>query len=74
MHKDNDQDSSAFAGHHSLGTKHNQASAGDHNHNGSNSVRLMEGVTLTGSTGGNIALQNLIAELATVLGFEDATT
>jgi hypothetical protein len=34
----------------------------------------MEGIELTGSKGGNVALANLITELAAILGFTDSTT
>lgn len=58
----------------SLGTGNTQASPGDHIHDGVMSRRLMTGVTITGSRGGNAALTNLITALADALGFEDATT
>lgn len=58
----------------SLGTGNTQASPGDHTHDGVMSRRLMSGVTITGSKGGNTALANLITALADALGFEDATT
>ena len=58
----------------SLGPGNLQASPGDHNHDGTTSKRLMEGIELTGSKGGNVALANLITELAAILGFTDSTT
>lgn len=69
-----DTDSSAFAKHHTLGRKHHQASSGDHNHDGINSRKLMTGITVTGSKGGNAALADLITKLSTALGFTDGTT
>lgn len=74
FHARADTDSSSLAIHHTLGIKHDQSSPGDHLHDGKSSRRLMEGVTLTGSKGGNVALANLITELSEVLGFTDNTT
>jgi hypothetical protein len=74
FHTNADTDSHSGAVHHTLGTKHDQASPGDHKHDGASSLRLLEGKTLTGSTGGNIALQHLISLLAETFGFEDSTT
>lgn len=74
FHERSDVDSSWSAQHHSLGVKHDQASPGDHIHNGEGSLFLMEGVTITGSKGGNAALASLINALADYLGFTDGTT
>jgi hypothetical protein len=74
FHERSDVDSSALAQHHTLGVKHDQASPGDHNHNGEGSLFLMDGITITGSKGGNAALADLITKLAAALGFTDATT
>lgn len=74
FHERADTDSSSTAAHHTLGVKHDQASPGDHKHEGQGSLRLMEGVTIIGSKGGNSALGDLISKLSTVLGFTDATT
>lgn len=74
FHTRADTDSSALAAHHTLGVKHDQASPGDHKHNGVGSLFLMEGITITGSKGGNAALADLITKLAAALGFTDATT
>src|SRR6266540_2949258 len=50
FHARDDVDSSAKAHHHTLGIKHDQASPGDHKHNGKNSKKLFEtGVTSTGA-------------------------
>lgn len=72
-------DNSWNAPHHTLGTKHDQASAGDHTHNGVNSngidaSKLMAGITITGSRGGNVALGNLLTELSKAFGFTNGTT
>jgi hypothetical protein len=74
FHARSDLDSSWNAQHHTLGIKHDQASPGDHIHDGKSSRRLMEGQTLTGSKGGNVALANLITKLSATLGFTDSTT
>lgn len=76
FHTKADTDSGAGAVHHTLGIKHDQASPGDHLHDGKSSRRIMEGkgVVLTGSKGGNVALANLITLLANTLGFTDSTT
>lgn len=74
FHDKSDSDSSQAAKHHSLGTKHDQASCGDHDHDGANSKKIMKGITVTGAKGGNVALANLITALAAALGFTDNTT
>lgn len=74
FHDRSDVDSAWSAQHHTIGVKHDQAAAGDHKHDGNNSKLLMEGVTITGSKGGNVALGNLITALADALGFTDSTT
>lgn len=74
FHTRSDVDSSAQAQHHTIGIKHDQASAGDHIHNGVSSRRLMENVTISGAKGGNVALTNLISALSSALGFKDNTT
>lgn len=74
FHSRSDVDSSTLAQHHTLGIKHDQACPGDHIHDGTTSRKLMAGVTLTGSKGGNVALGNLITSLAAAFGFTDSTT
>lgn len=74
IHTNADTDSSQQAAHHTLGIKHDQGSPGDHKHDGKSSRRLMEGVSVTGSKGGNVALANLITALSSSLGFTDNTT
>lgn len=74
FHDRSDVDSHWGAQHHTLGIKHDQAAPGDHLHDGKASKKLMEDVILTGSTSGNVALQNLISELASTFGFTDNTT
>lgn len=73
FHNKSDVDSSQDAQHHTLGTKHDQATAGDHNHNGANSVKLLKGTTITGSRASGAALVSVIAALVK-LGATDSTT
>lgn len=76
FHLKSDKDSSITAQHHSLGARRNQASPGDHIHDGKNCRKLGEGqnLTLTGSKGGNVALANLITMLQNWISFTDSTT
>lgn len=46
FHARSDLDSSTFSQHHTLGVKHNQASPGDHTHDGGNSRKLGQGLGL----------------------------
>jgi hypothetical protein len=48
-HTNADVDIRAESLHHSLGTSGTQASPGDHNHDGGNSVALLADLTITGS-------------------------
>ncbi len=72
FHKKSDVDSSANAQHHTIGPRKNQAADGAHTHDGSNSLLILEGVTLSGSRGGNAALASVIAALVQ-LGATDST-
>ena len=74
IHDRSDLDSSQQAQHHTLGIKHDQASPGDHKHDGKSSRKLLEGQTLTGVKSGGTALTNLIDMLEAALGFTDNTT
>jgi len=73
FHNKSDVDSASDAQHHTLGIKKDQASPGDHKHDGSTSKRLLEGTTITGSRGGNAAVASIIAALVK-LGATDSTT
>jgi chemotaxis response regulator CheB len=73
-HERADTDSSSQAIHHTLGIKNGQSSPGDHKHDGKSSKRLMDGITITGSRGGNAALADLITKLSVALGFTDSTS
>lgn len=74
FHDRSDNDSASTAQHHSLGIKHNQASPGDHKHDGRNSKLIGEGITLSGSKGGNAALASVISAMVQMFGVTDNTT
>ncbi len=76
FHARSDLDSSQSAQHHTIGIGHNQASAGDHVHDGSSSRKVGTGLNLSisGSKGGNAALASVIALLKNIADFEDNTT
>ncbi len=46
FHANSDVDSSSVAQHHTLGIQHDQASPGDHNHNGKNSRKIGKGINV----------------------------
>ena len=73
FHTNDDTDVRPESHHHTLGTGANQAAKGDHNHQSGNGLPLFEGMTVTGSKGGNAALASLIAVLVQ-FGLTDATT
>lgn len=76
IHARDDVDSSQIAHHHTIGIKHDQASAGDHVHDGSSSRKLGTGLGLAiaGAKGGNAAVGSLITMLKSVIEFTDNTT
>lgn len=86
-HQRSDVDASRRSQHHTLGRGHNQASPGNHVHDGingpklglyqmdpANTGRAVPSLTLTGSKGGNVALANLITMLKNFIDFNDTTT
>lgn len=76
FHRNSDLDSHAAAQHHTIGIDRNQASSGNHIHDGVSSRKLgaNRGLTISGSKGGNAALTSVIALLANFVDFEDNTT
>lgn len=74
FHKRSDVDSKTNAQHHTLGPGHNQSSPGDHKHDGTSSKRLGDGLTISGSAAGNAALNSVITQLTTILGWTNSTT
>lgn len=73
FHANSDKDGSPKALHHTLGPLPNQASPGNHSHDGGTSAELLLGTTISGSRGGNAAVASIIAALVK-LGATDATT
>lgn len=59
--------------HHRLGSSPNMAAPGNHSHNGSDSVQLLGGFTITGSRGTSTAVPSIIQALVQ-LGAKDSTT
>lgn len=72
FHTNDDLDSDKNSHHHSIGTDVNQAASGAHNHDGSNSVLLLDGYEITGNTT-DTKVNSIIAALAR-LGATDSTT
>jgi hypothetical protein len=73
FHLYSDVDTDLSAQHHTIGPGNNQAAAGSHVHNGSDSPQLFEGIVIAGSRGGNAALASVIS-LLTQQGAVDNTT
>lgn len=73
FHSNDDLNRDSQAHHHSLGIGVNEAASGAHNHDGSNSVQLGKGFTITGSRASGAALISVLSALES-LGFEDNTT
>lgn len=76
LHTRDDVDSGQLAHHHTCGIGHNQASPGDHVHDGISSRKIGTGlaITITGSRGGNAAVASIIAALKQVMEVTDSTT
>ena len=74
FHTNDDVDTTSEAHHHTLGPGVNQSASGAHTHDGNNSSFLGEGVTISGSKGGNAALASAIAAMVQILGVTDSTT
>jgi len=74
FHTNADVDTRPESIHHTTGPNSGQASPGDHNHRGGDSVFLGAGLTITGSRGGNVALLSVIQVLVGALGVTDNTT
>lgn len=73
FHTNADTDGNEQSAHHTLGPSNNQASPGNHDHRGGNSVPLLDGTTITGSRASGAALVSVIAALVE-LGAKDSTT
>lgn len=55
MHTNSDVDSTVVAQHHTLGIQHNQASPGDHKHDGKSSKKIGKGLDVAFPTTANAA-------------------
>lgn len=73
FHTNADADVRPEALHHTLGGNPNQASPGNHNHDGGTSALLLDGIVLTGSKTDGTALNSVISALVR-LGAKDQTT
>jgi hypothetical protein len=73
FHVNADTDTTPSSIHHTIGPGVNQAASGQHNHDGSNSPLLLEGVVIAGARGGNTALASVISALVK-MGATDNTT
>lgn len=73
FHRNSDVDASKTSQHHTIGPGANQVASGVHNHDGTETRALLDGVNLTGSKAGNAALASVIAALV-ALGATDNTT
>ena len=73
FHSRSDVDSSSTAQHHTIGIKHDQASAGDHSHDGKGSRKVGTGMGLTCDTGVSTAtdLANLLLMLHNIIDFTE---
>lgn len=76
LHTRSDVDAHTYAQHHTLGTSRNQASPGDHIHDGASSKPIGNGMglSISGSKGSNAALGSLISMLKNIISFTDNTT
>lgn len=74
FHTNDDLNRDSQAHHHSLGIGVNEAASGAHTHDGTNSVRLGQGITVTGSRSSGAALLSLLQAMEQILGIEDSTT
>lgn len=73
IHARDDTDAAQYSHHHTLGIKHDQASAGDHSHDGSSSRKVGAGLSLTCDTGVSTAvdLANLFTMLHKIVEFTE---
>ena len=73
FHTNSDVDLRAEALHHTLGSNPSQASPGDHNHDGSNSALILDGLSITGSRNSD-AWRLSVNALLKRLGADDNST
>ena len=73
FHTNSDVDLRAESQHHTLGVSPSQASPGDHNHDGSNSAQILDGLAITGSRNSD-AWRLSVNALLVRLGADDNST
>lgn len=74
FHRHSDADVKDTSVHHTLGPTATQASPGDHKHDGSSSVLLLDGYILTGSKATPTTMWPSIIQCLVALGADDNTT
>ena len=74
IHEKSDKDGGPKSQHHTLGPGPNQASPGNHTHDGGNSAFLLDGYTLTGSRADTATMITKFIEVLKLLGMKDSTT
>lgn len=74
FHEKSDKDGSPKSVHHTLGPGPNQASPGNHTHDGGASAYLLDQVTFTGSRGTFSAIEIQLVDALIRLGAIDSTT
>lgn len=74
FHTNDDVDRDANAHHHTLGPNANQSAPGSHRHDGSDSVLLGAGITISGAKGGNTAVASIISAMVQMFGVTDSTS
>lgn len=74
LHRRSDKDHRTEALHHSLGMRDTQASPGNHNHDGGNSVPLLNDVFVGSRTAYNATLFNSVMDSLVKLGATNNTT
>lgn len=74
FHTRSDVDSSTTAQHHTIGIKHDQASSGDHNHDGKGSRKIGQGLSLNVVSSGTDAatIDSLLLMLHNVIEFTES--
>jgi len=74
LHQNADTDLQKESIHHTLGPRPTQAAAGDHTHDGSNSVQLLSGQTIIGARSSSRAIMPSIIAALVRLGAIDQST
>lgn len=74
LHTNSDVDVRRESQHHTLGPRTTQASPGDHNHDGSNSLPLLTGYTISGSRSSPASILPSIIACLVRLGATDSSS